>query len=95
MRSKEFSKTAKIQVSKIIKKLDALALGDTPLHVAASLGNVGVVDALLSAGADKTVLDYNGGTYAHSAISNDASVDILKILVEHGNAPQIRGQCCS
>ena len=41
---------------------DVYTRGETPLHRAAAFGNVGAIQMLLEAGADKTLKDANGDT---------------------------------
>ena len=63
--------------------MDAAAAGGvTSLHVAASNGHVGAVEALLHAEADVNLTDDNGSTVLHSAAASSLSEsnEILKMI---------------
>ncbi|KAL9070376.1 MAG: hypothetical protein Q9161_004935 [Pseudevernia consocians] len=54
--------------------------GDTALHRAASRGNVGIVELLLSNGADITATDRAGNTPLHLASSFGTGIDSLRSM---------------
>lgn len=56
---------------------------DTPLHLAAALGQQSIVTTLLLKGADPDALDSNGRTPLHIA-AREGSVDVLRALLQHG-----------
>jgi serine/threonine-protein phosphatase 6 regulatory ankyrin repeat subunit B len=58
-------------------------LGQTPLHVAVTLGKMGAVDSLLSHGANVNIKDYIGNTALHDAIMFNQPNAILP-LIEYG-----------
>ncbi len=57
--------------------------GRTPLHVAAGIGNPGIVEALLDAGASPNVRDAAGSGPLHHAAANGAA-KAANILIERG-----------
>ena len=70
-------------------------LGDThsktPLHFAASQGDVAAVQALLSHGADANVKDYVGDTPLIAAAYGN-NIKVVKLLLAHGADVNIKGQ---
>uniref|UniRef100_A0A4W5P857 Nuclear factor of kappa light polypeptide gene enhancer in B-cells 2 (p49/p100) n=1 Tax=Hucho hucho TaxID=62062 RepID=A0A4W5P857_9TELE len=69
-----------IQQHKVLNKLNQL--GQTPLHLAVITRQVKVVDVLLRAGADPTLLDRDGRTALHLAALAGDDVT-LRILLGH------------
>ncbi len=57
--------------------------GDTPLHLAAEVGNAAALRILLEAGADLTARNNAGATPLHVAATNDGA-EILTMLLEAG-----------
>jgi ankyrin repeat protein len=65
--------------------------GDTPLHVATTLGNEKYVKALLSAGADPNARGDLGCTPLHGAIGSDLK-EITKMLLAAGARIDIQNE---
>lgn len=63
----------------------------TPLHFAASQGNLPAVQALLSHGADANVKDYTGDTPLTEAAYRD-NIEVVKLLLAHGADVNAKGQ---
>jgi ankyrin repeat protein len=62
--------------------------GQTPLHVAAAKGNVGIIDLLIRHGADQDILDDQGQTAFHFAAANGHSSVILILLRQNETFPE-------
>jgi uncharacterized protein len=56
----------------------------TPLHRAASLGHMSIVDRLLRSGADATTTTWRGGTTIYEAAFGSNYPEIVKVLEEAG-----------
>jgi uncharacterized protein len=65
------------------------ASGQTPLHVAAIQGNVGLINALLSEGAEIDATGEHGYTPLHEAIEQGHS-DVTQALIGAGASIEIR-----
>src|SRR5208282_799670 len=63
--------------------------GDTPLHFAASWGDVKIGSILLRAGADPNVHGEYGNTPLHEAIGRK-SCEFVTLLLEHGASKELR-----
>jgi len=59
-------------------------VGYGPVHFAASLGNVELLDSLLAAGCDKNERDQDGNSPLMWVIMYDGKEDLLDSLVDHG-----------
>ena len=80
-------KQVKYAVSKGVDIHDANARGWTALHIAASTGDVAVVNFLIANGADVNVADNHNATPLHHAAGywvGGGSVEVVKTLVASG-----------
>jgi ankyrin repeat protein len=66
-------------------KLDATdAEGRSPVHMAARMGHIGIIQALLDHGMSITARDGNGRGVVHHAIEGETSPDFVKELLHMG-----------
>lgn len=68
---------------------DRGTLGDTPLHVAAIWGDVGVGRLLLDAGADPNVQGEYGNTPLHEAVEQQ-QYEFVKLLLARGASKRVQ-----
>lgn len=57
----------------------------TPLHVATTTNNPYIVRLIVSLGGDVNAVDYYGATPLYTAIIEDRSVEVIKVLLESGS----------
>jgi len=65
-------------------------IGYGPIHFAASLGNVDLMDQLLTCGCDKDERDRNGSSPLMWVILYDGKEELLDSLVDHGASVNIQ-----
>lgn len=65
-------------------------VGYGPIHFAASLGNVGLVDYLLNAGFDKDERDRDGNSPLMWVLAYDGHEELMDSLVDHGASVNIQ-----
>jgi ankyrin repeat protein len=70
---------------------DRGTLGDTPLHVAATWGDVKVGKLLLDAGADPNVHGEYGNTPLHEAVG-EKNCEFVKLLLTHGASKELHNE---
>ncbi len=70
-------------VKQIISKMDDDHFGSYPIHVAAKLGNLEIVQCLVEHGADVHVTGNYGETPLHSAVY-ELHIDVARFLLTHG-----------
>ncbi|TAK76543.1 MAG: ankyrin repeat domain-containing protein [Gammaproteobacteria bacterium] len=61
--------------------------GNTPLHIAARKGNLGILEQLLNAGADLSIRNHNNETAFSLAIANDKQEIVNAILINSPSPP--------
>jgi uncharacterized protein len=84
--SKLFKKINELPDFQKIKIKDVNAkgfYGNTPLHIAATWGDIGAIKVLIEAGADLNAKGEHGYTPLHEAVEQNW-YDAVKLLVEHG-----------
>ena len=79
VKNNEFKAFTAAQLSKKNKK------GETPLHAACNKRNEDLIVHLLDQGADSNTQDYNGWTPLHEVAPYENCLNIVKLLLEHGN----------
>ena len=79
VKNNEFKVFSAAQLSKKNKK------GETPLHAACNKRNEDLIVHLLDQGADSNTQDYNGWTPLHEVAPYENCLNIVKLLLEHGN----------
>ena len=52
--------------------------------LASKMGNVGAMNMLLSAGADRTIKDANGDTWIHYAAHGNCTKEVLQSIIDLG-----------
>jgi len=67
-----------------VRKGGVSSTGYGPTHFAASLGNVEVMEFLLTGGVDKNERDADGNSALMWVVSSDGSEDLMDSLVDHG-----------
>jgi len=67
-----------------VRKGGVSSTGYGPTHFAASLGNVEVMELLLTSGVDKNERDAEGNSALMWVVSSDGSDDLMDALVDHG-----------
>jgi len=67
-----------------VRKGGVSSTGYGPTHFAASLGNVEVMEFLLSSGVDKNERDAEGNSALMWVVSSDGSEELMEALVDHG-----------
>jgi len=65
-------------------------VGYGPCHFAASLGNVDMLELLLSKGADKNERDREGNCPLVWIIANDGAEELMEALVDHGASVNVQ-----
>ena len=63
--------------------MERVAVGDTPLHLAAACGDVAAVRTLLDGGAAPDVMGARGQTPLHEALGHGHR-QVARILIAHG-----------
>eukprot|EP00005_Dracoamoeba_jomungandri_P006016 CAMPEP_0174262352 /NCGR_PEP_ID=MMETSP0439-20130205/12924_1 /TAXON_ID=0 /ORGANISM="Stereomyxa ramosa, Strain Chinc5" /LENGTH=315 /DNA_ID=CAMNT_0015347047 /DNA_START=80 /DNA_END=1027 /DNA_ORIENTATION=+ len=74
---------------------EQMVAGYGPLHFAAALGNLDIVEFLLENGVDKNLRDKDGNTALMWVIASDKKTEIMEALVDHGaslNAQNFAGE---
>ena len=79
VKNNEFKVFTAAQLSKKNKK------GETPLHAACNKRNEDLIVHLLDQGADSNTQDHNGWTPLHEVAPYANCLNIVKLLLEHGN----------
>ncbi|KAM5360410.1 hypothetical protein ACJZ2D_013790 [Fusarium nematophilum] len=69
--------------------------GETPLHTAATVALLEVVEQLLEAGADPNITDFGNGTPLHYVVNSathpeEVFLKLTEVLVEGGADPRLR-----
>lgn len=57
----------------------------TPLHVATTTNNANIVRLIISLGGDVNAVDYYGATPLYTAIVENRSLEVIKVLLESGS----------
>ena len=56
----------------------------TTIMIACEKGNIDAINVLLNAGADPNIVNFNGATCLHCALSGGCSPEILQTIINHG-----------
>ena len=56
----------------------------TALMIACMKGNIDVINVLLNAGADHSIVDTDGKTWIHYAVRGGSSKETLQVIINHG-----------